>query len=230
MKLLRAALAALALASAPTLAIAADNVAVTAGSGKTIACKDSGGADATDTTNHAVKVTGQAGENHLGEIGGKTVVASANFTTPSGTTAYASGDLIANSGTAGSVTPLSFTVCRVNDGTVMIRRARIMTTDSGFAGKQVILKLYKSSPTVANGDNGAWSSTESGFLGQVPVTFTETFSDPLYKGIGAPAVGSEINTECSSGAKTVFGLLIAGEAITPQGAKVHTVYLEALAN
>jgi len=171
-----------------------------------------------------------AGENHVGEIGGKTIIASSNFTTPAGTTAYASGDLIANNATAGSVTPMSFTVCRVNAGTGMIRRARIKTTDTGFAAKGVILKLYKDSPTSTNGDNGAWLTTESNYLGQISVTLDQHFSDPMEKGVGTPSAGSEINYDCATGTSVIYGLLVANEAITPQGAKVHTIVLEALVN
>jgi hypothetical protein len=162
---------------------------------------------------------------------GKAAIAGASFTTPSGTTAYATGDLIANSGTAGSVTPMAFTVCRDTTGaTGMIRRARVKTADTGFAGATVRLHLYKSSPTVANGDNGAWSSTEADWIGDVDVILDHPFTDPFEKGIGTPAQGSEINYDCNSGVQAIYGLMEARGAVTPQGAKAWTVTLEALPN
>jgi hypothetical protein len=170
-----------------------------------------------------------AGEAHIGEIGGNTVFAAANFTTPSGTTAYSSSQLIANSASAGSVTPLSFSACRVNGGTGMVRRVRIKTTDTGFAGQSVTLYLYRDSPTATNGDHATWLTTESNYLGAVAVTLDKHFSD-YEKGIGVPVSGSEINFNCASGSSNIYGLVVAAGAITPQGAKVITATLEVLAN
>lgn len=162
------------------------------------------------------------------QVDDKTIIVGATFTTPAGTTAYADNDLIANSGTAGSVTPLDFTTaCRVPNGKGMIRRGRVKTVDSGMAGKSAWLNLYQDSPTVANGDNGALSSTESNFLGRISVLFDMTFSDPMYKGVGVPAAGSEINFQCASGSQHLYGLLSAnGASATLQGAKAWTVVLE----
>lgn len=159
---------------------------------------------------------------------GGTVIASANFTTPSGTTGYTTGQLVANSATAGSVTPMQFTVCPASGGTGMVRRARFKTADSGFSGKTVKLELYKDSPTPANGDHAAWSTSESNWIGEISVTVGYSFTDPLYKGIGAPGVGNELNFDCATGSRVIYGLMTAGEAITPQGGKVHTWTLETL--
>lgn len=165
-------------------------------------------------------------------LNGKVVIATSNFTAPSGGTIYAAGQLIANSATAGSVTPMSFTVCRVNAGNGTLWRARIKTTDSGFSNQSVLLKLYKDSPTVANGDHGAWSTTESNYLGSVPVTLDQAFTDSsgTYKGIGAPLTGAMINYDCGAGVQTIYGLLVANSNITPVGAKVFTVALEVTEN
>ena len=162
---------------------------------------------------------------------GLATVAGASFTTPSGTTAYASGQLIANSATAGSVTPLSFTVCRDTTGaTGMVRRARIKTADTGFAGATVRLHLYKSSPAVANGDHGTFSSSEADWLDDIDLILDHAFSDPFEKGVGTPTHGSEINYDCVAGSQAIYGLVEARSAITPQGAKTFTVTVEALPN
>lgn len=162
---------------------------------------------------------------------GKATIAGATFTTPAGTTTYTSGDLIANSATAGSVTPMAFTVCRDMAGsTGIVRRARIKTADTGFASATVRLHLYKSSPTVANGDNGAWSSTEADWVGDIDVILDHVFTDPYEKGTGVPVTGSEISFDCNSGVQTIYGLLEARGAYTPQGAKAWTVTLEAWPN
>lgn len=162
---------------------------------------------------------------------GKAALAGSSFTTPAGTTAYASGQLIANSATAGSVAPMTFTVCRDITGTTgMIRRGRVKTADTGFAGVTVRLHLYKSSPTVANGDHAAWSSTEADWIGDIDVILDHAFTDPLEKGVGVPAVGSEINYDCNAGVQVIYGLLEARSAVTPQGAKAFSVVVEALPN
>jgi hypothetical protein len=161
---------------------------------------------------------------------GLAIMAGATFTTPSGTGAYASGQLIANSATAGSVTPLSFTACRANGGTGMVRRARIKTTDTGFAAAALRLHLYKSSPTVANGDHATFSSTESEWLENIDVVLDQAFSEPTEKGVGVPNHGVEVNFDCAAGSQVIYGLVEARGAITPQGAKPLSVILEALAN
>jgi hypothetical protein len=196
---------------------------------------DSGGVDATDPILHAVQVscltgcsTGGASENHLGEIGLRFTIAAASFTTPSGTTAYSAGQLIANSATAGSVTPLSFTVCRVNAGTFQIDRIRAKTTDTGFAGQTLRIWLYKDAPTLTNGDHGTALSTESNFLGETYVTLASHFSD-YEKGIGVP-VGGLIKGDCATGSQVIYGLVVAGTAITPVGAKLVSVTVESTSN
>lgn len=168
-------------------------------------------------------------------IRGQTTIVGDTFTTPAGVTAYTAADLIANSATAGSVTPMSFSVCLVKGGNGAISVARVKTADTGFAGKKVILKLYKDSPTVTNGDNGAWLSTESNFLGSVTVKLSEHFSGTVEKGFGIPDLNDVtvngrqlISFDCAAGAQVIYGLLTAGEAATPQGAKAWTVVLETL--
>ncbi len=156
------------------------------------------------------------------------IVTTANFTTPSGTTQYSVGQLIANSATAGSVTPLALTVCRVNGGTFQIDRVRVHTPDTGAAGQTVKVEFYQTSPTFTNGDHGAWLTTESGFLGEALVTLSYTFSDQS-KGIGVP-LGGIIKGSCAASSTTIFAAIQAGTAITPQGAKVWTATVEATAN
>ena len=159
--------------------------------------------------------------------GGVPVAVGATFTTPSGTSAYASGNLIANSATAGSVTPLSFTVCSATGQSGMVRRVRVKTPDTGFAGQSVRIHLYKTSPTPTNGDHAAWLTTESTYIGALDVTLDKHFSD-AEKGIGVPIAGSEINFDCTTGTQIIFGLVEARGAITPQGAKLMAVTLEVL--
>lgn len=154
-------------------------------------------------------------------------VASDNFTTTTSTSARSASTLIANSATAGSVTPLTFTVARNNGGYVQIERARLkVATDTGWANQPFILKLYRSSPTCTNGDSGAWLTTEADYIGDIPITTDQHFSD-FEKGVGVPNKSDRIIVSCNSGVQTIYGLLVTGAAMTAAGAsKTFTVVLE----
>lgn len=209
----------------------ADNVTITAGAGTTIAADDVGGA-----LHQRVKlvlgddgtaVDAKSASSQL-LVSGVIGVVSANFTRPSDTTAYASADLVANSTTAGSVTPLSFSAARYSGGSGMIRRARLLKTATSITNASFRLHLYGSSPTVTNGDNAAWLSITADYLGSIDFIFGVTFSDDAMA-VGVPSVGSEIPFIPASGS-TIYGLLEARGAYTPASAEVFTVYLDVMQN
>lgn len=188
---------------------------------------------ATMISDLAALVTGvilAAGENHIGQVGGHiAIVTASGFTRPANTTAYAVGDLIANNATAGSVTPITLAVARANDKTGMVRRLRLKTTDTGFAGQTVRAHLYQDSPTVTNGDNGAWLSIASGYLGYADIALDRVFSDSIM-GLGVPAVGGEFNFAPHSGTENIFALLESRAVATPQSASTWTLTAEAHQN
>ena len=164
-------------------------------------------------------VVAKPGENHIGEVGARTIIAAAGVTRPADTNAYAVGDLIANSTTAGSVTPMALAVGRVAQGTGMLRRVRLKVNDTAWANGTVRVHIYKNSPTCANGDNGVWSTSESEYLGSCDVTFDRAFSDPFVMGVGVPAAGSEINFDCAASSQNIYALLEARSAVTPGSGK-----------
>jgi hypothetical protein len=152
----------------------------------------------------------------------------ASFTRPADTTAYASGDLIANSTTAGSVTPLSWPLPHPG-AAVQIKRARIRKTTTTVTNFKAYLHLYSAAPAVANGDNGAYSSTKAAnYIGSILIDGTTTpgakFSDGA-AAFGAAAAGSEFNVQPGS---TIYGLLEAQAAYAPGNAEVFTVTLDLL--
>lgn len=152
------------------------------------------------------------------------VAATATLTRPADTTAYESGDLVAISTTAGSVTPLQFDVSARGQG--VIRRARITKSGTGVANCTLRLHLYTAAPTVANGDNAAWSSTQRAtYLGAFDVAVDKAMSDGA-AGHGAPLVGAEIAYGPS--VSTLYGLLEARGAYTPASAETFLVTLENL--
>lgn len=150
----------------------------------------------------------------------------ASFTRPADTTAYASGDLVANSTTAGSVTPLSFVLGGFSAlGQLRLVRARITKSGTTATNANFRLHLYQSSPTPANGDNGAWSTSGAAdWLGNIDVTSMLAFTDGC-TGTGSLPAGSEAFLRLKAGA-TIYGLLEAKAAYTPASAEVFTVTIE----
>lgn len=153
----------------------------------------------------------------------------ANFTRPADTSIYAVGDLVANSTTAGSVTPLNLTVARAAAGSFLIRRARLFKSGTSLTNAFFRLHLYRSSPTPTNGDNGAWLTAQSGYLGAFDLVCDRAFSDGAHGAAGYPLNGSEMSVKLSSG-QAVYGLLEARGAYTPVSAEVFTVELEVYQN
>jgi hypothetical protein len=153
---------------------------------------------------------------------------SASFTRPNDTTTYASGDLIANSTTAGSVTPMSFPIWSTATGQTRITRARFAKNSTVATLSAFRLHLYSASPTVAAGDNSAWSSNQAAnYLGNIDgptVLFAFTDGCALF---GAAAAGSEMVLRLSSGT-TIYGLLEARAAYVPTAQEVFTITLECL--
>lgn len=106
----------------------------------------------------AVQEALPAGENHIGATGGHTVQAQATLTRPADTALYTANDAVANNTTAGSVTPLEWTLARVSGGGVTIQRARLITSKASMTAR-FRLWLFTSSPTVTAGDNAAFAVT-----------------------------------------------------------------------
>lgn len=161
--------------------------------------------------------------------GGLAAIATANFTRPSDTTQYATGDLVANSTTAGSVVPMTLTVGRGSSGaaaTGMIRRVKLRKSGTSITAAQFRLHLYRVSPTVSNGDNAAWLSNQvAEYAGAFDVTCDRAFTDGA-AGIGVPVTGGELNFT----AQTYYGLIEARAAYTPANGEVFTVELEVVQN
>lgn len=147
---------------------------------------------------------------------------SANFTRPSDTTAYASGDLVANSTTAGSVQLLNFTMPSTN---FKLQRVGIVHTAITTTNATFRLHLYTTGPTVANGDNGAWSTTQAGYLADVDIDCSIRAFTDNGQGFGlANSAGESIDLVIPAGL-IIYGLLEARGAYTPASAEVFTVTL-----
>lgn len=157
---------------------------------------------------------------------------SANFTRPADTTAYASGDLVANSTTSGSVVPLSFTnVVRTAGDCVRIERVRIEKSGTSLTNASFRFHLFEASPTPTVGDNGVFNNAGAlatnnvlNHAGSFPVTMTWSGSDGAM-GIGVPTTGAGATASPTSGT-TLYGLLEVTAAYTPASGEVFYVVLE----
>lgn len=151
----------------------------------------------------------------------------ASFTRPNNTTAYSSGQLVANSTTAGSVVPLSFPMGnRFPNGRTRLTRARISKTGTGITNASFRIHIYGVLPTLSNGDGAAWlSNNAANWLGNIDVTSMLAFSDGA-AGTGSAPAGSEMFLNVPGA--NIYALLMAQGAYTPVANEVFTVTLETL--
>jgi hypothetical protein len=173
-------------------------------------------------------VTLLAGEAHVGQVGGHVANPTANFTRPADTTAYASGDLVANSTTAGSVVAMTLGVARVSAGSGMIRRCKLHKSGTGVTNSSFRVHLFKAAPsTVTNGDNGAFlPSGVADYVGAFDVAIGRAFTDGA-AGFGIPVDGFDASFKLASG-QDLFALIEARGAYTPISSEVFTVTLDVL--
>lgn len=142
----------------------------------------------------------------------------ASFTRPADTTAYADNDLVANSTTAGSVTPMTFVLPRTGSQSYRVVAVRLSKSGATATNANFSLWLFQTEPTVANGDNGAFSPILAGaFTGPIACDMTASpYSDDasVTKVIADPIP--------FQGDWTVYGLLTAEAAYTPASAEIFT--------
>lgn len=182
----------------------------------------------TDTELRAapVPVIASANENHIGKVSGSILNPSSAFTRPADTTAYSSGDLVANNTVAGNVTPMQFTAARVAEGSFMIRRARMYKSGTSITTAAFRLHLYKAAPTVTNGDNGVFSSSgAASYIGALDITVDQAFTDGAF---GASDI-DEMSVKLDSG-QIIYGLLEARGAYAPTSSEVFTLFVELIPN
>jgi hypothetical protein len=151
---------------------------------------------------------------------------SASFTRPNDANIYAVGDLVANSVTAGSVVPLTLTLANsFGSGVLRFVRARLVKSGTSTTNASFRIHIYQASPTVTNGDNGAWlTDNAANWLGNIDISSMLAFSDGC-AGTGSLPAGSEAFVKTASG-KNLYALLAALGTYTPANNEVFTLTLE----
>lgn len=166
-----------------------------------------------------------AGNNAIGDVGSASFSATCAVLTLPGTGGtYASGDLAANSATAGSVTPLACVVARYSGGPISITGAQILTSTTGLTAASFRLHGYTAIPTVTNGNDGVFLSTASGHFCRIDITLDLAFSNGAL-GRGAPNDSASC-TRVLSASQTVYLLVEARGAYAWTAAQTLTVTLE----
>lgn len=146
-----------------------------------------------------------------------------SFTRPANTTAYAAADLVANSVTAGSVVPLSFTIPIGNGRGIVVREAHVHKSGTTVTNADFTVHLYGEEPTAANGDNAAWSTTLSDYMGSIDVGQMIAFTDA---GHAVNVVSDAASPTHVTRSGTMYALIEANAAYTPESSEVFTVEIE----
>lgn len=156
----------------------------------------------------------------------------ASFARPANTTAYAAGELVANSATAASVIPLTFTgAVRAFSTCYRIERITIKKTSAGLTNAAFKIFIFEAAPVPSVGDGGALDSSGAlatsgvlGLKGVFSVTMGNSGSDGAV-GSAAPTVGNGV-TVCPAANATFYGLIEATAAYTPASGETFTVTAE----
>lgn len=163
---------------------------------------------------------------------------SATLTLPNSTTTYAVGELVANSATAGSVTPLEFTVTGESGGSflvtgVVIKSNRTAATTVG----NFRLHLYSAAPTVdTTGDRGVFGDNvnmgSARYLGALDFTMDRRHKDG-HGGGGQPVTRAYIPVKLASGT-SIYGLVEAranyARSQVSGNSEVFTIALDVIPN
>jgi hypothetical protein len=140
------------------------------------------------------------------------------LTRPANTTAYASGQLIADNVTAGSIGSHSFAIS-TSAGGAIIPRLRLRTNaTSGWGGVNVSINLWSAAPTYTNGDGGAYAPATGGasWLTNFLVSAMVQFGDGAV-GAGSPTIANEMMIKLASGTAIFWDLQILSAAIPTSG-------------
>jgi hypothetical protein len=176
-----------------------------------------------------VNAAGTALEWAAAAAGGSSMIISnpsGNFNRPGDTTTYAGAELVANSTTAGSVTPVAITVAGTAGAQVRLLRARLQKSGTTSTNAQFHVHVWRTAPTVANGDNGGFSpNNAANYLGRFTIGGMTALSDGCV-GYGVPGIGLEVPIDLAGGVTQVHCLIEALAAYVPANAETFTITLD----
>lgn len=170
-----------------------------------------------------------------GVVANDDIVVSANFSTPNSNVTYASGQLVANSATAGLVVPMALPIARMLGGTGRIIKGRLTKSLTGVSNAIFRAHLYKDIPaSIVNGDGGTWLTSDAlTYLGSMTFDYTSTNSRVFTDGAKAsvaPDVGADIIFDTEVTSNNIYALLEARSAYVRAVAETFTLALECQRN
>jgi hypothetical protein len=173
----------------------------------------------------AVQAATPAGTNPIGDVGSASFSASCSGLTLPGTGGtYASGDMVANSATAGSVAALTCVVARYSGGPVTITKARLTSSNTTLTNASFRPHLYTANPTATNGNDGVYLTTLSGHFCKLDISLDVAFSDAA-EGSGVPYTGTTC-TRVLSATQTIYALIEVRGAYAWTAGQTFTLTLE----
>lgn len=175
----------------------------------------------------AESIAVQPGENHVGEVGGRKVRQSVQFTRPNTTTAYDIGDVVSNNATTSVL--MDFDVAaRVDGGSGYIVGIRVTTDKKSVVPSFRVHFFSQSNPTVS-GDNLAYQDKYADIakrLGWYDMPAMSTGTDTTNSDCSrAQDSTMRLPYVCAVGDRSVFVLLETLTAWTPAANERITVTL-----
>ena len=162
-------------------------------------------------------------------VGGVSKQIQVNFTRPSDTTAYASGDVVCNSTSAPVI--MTFTNCaRVSGGTGILIGGALMSSANVATKLSGELWIFTATVSMDN-DNAVFTPTDTEMatlVGVIP--FTTWYVGDATSGAGGNAWSdaSSISFPYTCATTSLYGILIARNAYVPVSAEVFTSTLRLL--
>lgn len=151
----------------------------------------------------------------------------AGFTRPADTTAYAANDLVANSTTPGSVTPLTFAMPGLRGGIgAKLVSARILKSAASATLATFALHFFGRAQVVTAGDNGAFQVVNgTDYLGSLAADMATLGSTHFSAGGLWKLFQPTLPLPLDLPAGNVYAYLVAGAAYVPASAETFAVQL-----
>lgn len=163
-----------------------------------------------------------------GPLGEWKNVAGPTFTRPADATPYASGDLVANNTTAGSVVPIAVTFgSNTTENQIELSRVKLFKSTASTTNAAFRVHLFSTLPTVTSGDNAAIviATGAAGYLGFFDIATMQGATDGA---TGFITTGS--NRVVLVGTATIYALIECRGAYTPGTSETFTLTLEGTVN
>lgn len=157
------------------------------------------------------------------------LTSASTLTRPANTTAYAAGQLVASSTTAGSIVVPSLAVALNNAGSGVVRRLRLRASQTSGLGaaNSFGVDLWTAAPTFTNGDGGAYvvATGSASWLGTFTFGSMVQAGDGAY-GAAAPDVGQELWFVCGAGSSNLYWSLFTNGPFPPTSVETFVLTAE----